>query len=83
MIQVIQGYKTKSCLIFNTIEPNVSLSGNPNKQALNFNMLHNANVILNKFLYRKCLLFEVNKYLISKFYIAAQFVTWYFAKLQK
>ena len=46
-------------------------------------MLYNTNVILNKFLYRKWLLFGVYKYLIYRFYIAAQFVTWYFKKLQK
>ena len=46
-------------------------------------MLYNATVILNKFLYGMCLLFEVYKYLIYRFYIAAQFVTWYFVKLQK
>ena len=46
-------------------------------------MLCNANVILNKFLYRKYLLFEEYKYLIYRFYFVGQFVPWYFAKLKK
>ena len=49
----------------------------------NFNMLYDVNVILNKFSYRKCLSFGVYKYLIYRFHIAAQFVFWYFAELQK
>ena len=49
----------------------------------NFNMLYNVNVTLNKFLCEKCLLFGVYKYLIYRICIAAQFVTCYFAKLQK
>ena len=36
---------------------------------------------LNKFLCRKCLLFGVYKYLVYRFYLAGQFVPWYFAKL--
>ena len=59
MIQVIQGYKTKSCSAFKTVEPHRSLFRSPNKYALNFNILYNANVILSKFLYRQCLLFRV------------------------
>ena len=77
------GYKTKSCPVIKTVKSHASLSKSPSKCALNFNMLYNANVILNKFLYRMCLLFGVYKYLIYRFYTAAQFVTWYFAKLQK
>ena len=46
-------------------------------------MLYDVHVILLKFLHRKCLLFGVYKYLIYRLYIAAQFVIWYFAKLQK
>ena len=46
-------------------------------------MLYNVNVILNNFLYRKCLLLGIYKYLIYRFYIAAQFVIWYFVELQK
>ena len=46
-------------------------------------MLYNANVILNEFLYRKCLLFGEYKYLIYIFYIAEKLVTRYFAKLEK
>ena len=46
-------------------------------------MLYNANVILNKFLYRKYLLFEEYKYLTYRFYFVGQFVRWYFAKLKK
>ena len=41
------------------------------------------NVILNKFLYRKCLLFGVYKYLIYRLYLAGQLVPLYFAKFQK
>ena len=52
-------------------------------RALNFNMLYNTNVILNTFLYRKCSLFRVHKYLIYRFYLAGNFVACYFAKLQK
>ena len=46
-------------------------------------MLYNANVILNKFLYGKYLLFEEYKYLIYRLYFVGQFVPWYFAKLKK
>ena len=75
--------QNKELFSFKSIESNRSLSKSPNKQALNFNLLYNANVILTKFLYRNCLLFGVYKYLIYRYYIAAQFVLWYFAKLQK
>ena len=46
-------------------------------------MLCNVNVTLNKCLNRKCLLFVVYKYLTYRFYLARQFVHWYFAKLHK
>ena len=72
---VVKGYKTRSFSVSKTVESHVSLFISPNKQARSFNMLYNANVILNKLLYRKCLLFGVCKYLIYSFYIAAQFVT--------
>ena len=52
-------------------------------RALNFNMLYNTNVILNIFLYRKCLLFRIYKYLIYRFYLAGKLVACYFAKFQK
>ena len=54
---IIQEYKTDSCSVLKTVELHVSLSKRQNKLVLNFNMLYNVNVILNKFLYRKCLLF--------------------------
>ena len=41
------------------------------------------NVILIKFLYRKCLLFGVYKYLKYNLYFAGQLVPLYFAKFQK
>ena len=46
-------------------------------------MLYNGNVTLNIFLYKKRLLLGVYKYLLYKFYIAGEFVPWFFAKLQK
>ena len=75
-------YKTKSCSILKSVESYESLCKSPNKSALNFNMLYNANVILDNFLCRKYLLFGVCKYLIYRFYMAAQFFTRYFAQLQ-
>ena len=45
-------------------------------------MLYNTNVILNKVLYRECLLFEVYKWLIYRLYVLTQLVIWYFPKLQ-
>ena len=66
-MQIIQGYKTHSRSVFKFFELHGSISKSPNKQALNFNMLCNANVTLNKFLYRECLLFGVYKYLIYRF----------------
>ena len=59
MIQVIQGYKKKTCSVYMYV----------------YICKYNVNVILNKFLCWKCLLFGVYKYLIYRFYIAAQFVT--------
>ena len=46
-------------------------------------MLYNGNVTLNIFLYKKRLLLGVYKYLLYKFYIAGEFVPWFFAKLQR
>ena len=54
---------------------NMDLYPKVETKALNLDMLYNANVILEKVLYRKCLLFGVYKHLIYRFYIAAQFIT--------
>ena len=56
--------QTKKGSVFKAVESHGSLSKRQNKC--------NANVTLNKFSYRKCLLFAVYKYLISRFYIARQ-----------
>ena len=56
--------QTKKGSVFKAVESHGSLSKRQNKC--------NANVILNKFSYRKCLLFAVYKYLICRFYIARQ-----------
>ena len=76
-------YKTKSCSVFKSVESHGSLSKSPSKWSLNFNMLYNGNFTLYIFLYKKCLLFGVYKYLIYRFYISGEFVPWYFAKVQK
>ena len=64
--------------MFKPTESHGSLSKIPNTLARNFNMLHNVNVIQNEFLYRNYLLIEVYKYLMCRFYLVGQFVSWYF-----
>ena len=51
--------------------------------SLNFNMLYNVNVIVYKLLYRKKLLFELYKHLLSRFYLNGQFVPRNFEKFGK
>ena len=46
-------------------------------------MLFNVNVLTYKFLYINCLLFELYKHLIDRFYLPGQFVRGNFAKLLK
>ena len=71
-------------LSFKQVGSHRSLSKSPSKQALNFDMLCNVNLILSKVLYGNCLFFEyLCKYLITRFNIAGQFVPWYVAKSWK